>query len=485
MTERDAQSSVIPEKNLLAFEPIRSKVLSLIDNEKIPSMAIAVAKDGEIIWQEAFGFADKEKNLLATVNSIYPVGSMAKSITATGLMVLVDRGKVNLSDPVEKYLPKNKIRVFEGNSNDLTVKSVLNMSGGIPHGWLIYNESAKSLFSTETLSESAISVFPPGEEEYSNFSYAIPEFLIEEVMQQSFSDFMQSSVFRPLGMMHSSFHFVKNREKDFTTRYGAELETLPQKYQAPVGSANFYCSIHDVIRYALFHLKQLPDQTNVIRDETLDIMHSVTGKATQNAIFGLGWGILDIEEGIKCLISNGRVSGGSSALMIIPSKNLAIACLLNMSTDWVNPYADNIVFEIADLFVPNFSEKLEKIQESFETENSPKPYEPSPSLLGEWDGYLLFKKEIPVQITFNSEGGIHLRVEKQKDQELNNAAILKDYLMGSLKKPLSIEELPENNKVSIKLKIEDQRIYGYMSIQYSTEQAYISIPYYIHLERQW
>ena len=91
------QTTVAPDP---MFETIRANILERVESGEIPSMAVAVSQRGEIIWEEAFGWADRESGIPATPETVYPLGSLSKSITATGIMILVERGVIGLDDPV-------------------------------------------------------------------------------------------------------------------------------------------------------------------------------------------------------------------------------------------------------------------------------------------------------------------------------------------------------------------------------------------------
>ena len=85
------------------IDTVRDHVAQLVDAGEIPSMSIAVSWHGEIYWEEAFGWADQEKRVPATVDTRYALASVSKPLTATAFMILVDRGFVSLEDPVNAY----------------------------------------------------------------------------------------------------------------------------------------------------------------------------------------------------------------------------------------------------------------------------------------------------------------------------------------------------------------------------------------------
>jgi CubicO group peptidase (beta-lactamase class C family) len=115
------------------FSEVRELIIDQVSTGGAPSIAVAVADNGEIVWEEAFGWSDVENRVRATPNTMYRLGSISKTITATGLMLLVEEGKVNLDKPAVEYLPKVvKPRAFEGEVQGVTVRHLLNHRAGMP-----------------------------------------------------------------------------------------------------------------------------------------------------------------------------------------------------------------------------------------------------------------------------------------------------------------------------------------------------------------
>ena len=96
------------------FEAARKKIREAVDDGKVPSIAVAVSRGSEIVWEEAFGYANREQNIAATPRTPYSLASISKPITATGLMILVERGQVGLDQPINRYLGKAKLRAGIG-----------------------------------------------------------------------------------------------------------------------------------------------------------------------------------------------------------------------------------------------------------------------------------------------------------------------------------------------------------------------------------
>src|SRR4029077_15085253 len=86
------------------FESVRESIRRQLVETQSPSIAVAVAKDGKIIWEQGFGWADRERRIAADEHTLYSMASISKPITATGLMTLVEAGKIDLDRPVNDYL---------------------------------------------------------------------------------------------------------------------------------------------------------------------------------------------------------------------------------------------------------------------------------------------------------------------------------------------------------------------------------------------
>src|SRR5881296_3286584 len=96
------------------FAHIRELIRQRLVEQTIPSLAVAVARDGEILWEEGFGWADRENRVPATEHTMYSLASISKPITTTGLMVLKERGKLELDRPVNEYLGAAKLKAWIG-----------------------------------------------------------------------------------------------------------------------------------------------------------------------------------------------------------------------------------------------------------------------------------------------------------------------------------------------------------------------------------
>lgn len=109
------------------FNSIKDSILKKIDNGDIPSLSVAVIENGEIIWMESFGYADKENKIKATPGTLYGIASISKPVTATGIMKLVEDGRIDLDSDIESYLKDVHLIYYVNNSDRVTCRNLWNM----------------------------------------------------------------------------------------------------------------------------------------------------------------------------------------------------------------------------------------------------------------------------------------------------------------------------------------------------------------------
>jgi CubicO group peptidase (beta-lactamase class C family) len=121
------------------FAAVRAAMRRFVDSGDAPSVAVSVARDGRIVWEEAIGWANRERAIRATPNTMYPLASISKSLTATAVMVLVERGTIDLDAPTNRYLGSSRLTGLAGNSDSATIRRVLSHTAGLPlHSQIYY-----------------------------------------------------------------------------------------------------------------------------------------------------------------------------------------------------------------------------------------------------------------------------------------------------------------------------------------------------------
>jgi CubicO group peptidase (beta-lactamase class C family) len=189
------------------FDTLRDFIRKQLVETSTPSLAVAVARDGKILWEEGFGWADREKRIGATEHTLYSLASISKPITATGLMTLVQAGKIDLDRPVNDYLGDAKLRARVGDVAQATVRRVANHTSGLPlHYQFFYvDEPYRRPSMDETILRYGNLMTVPGERyEYSNLGFGILDYVIERTAGVPYEDYMRREVFLKLGLTHTT-----------------------------------------------------------------------------------------------------------------------------------------------------------------------------------------------------------------------------------------------------------------------------------------
>lgn len=464
------------------LEPVIKKIDSLIEAKVIPSASIAITKGDAVIWQQSYGWADIEKQIKATPETVYGLGSLSKSVTATGVMTMVENGVIDLEDSVNPLISPAQLKAYVGQPNDVKVWHLLNMAAGIPHGWTSYtdqknvpeSDSEKDAFLTRT----GLITFPPGKvHQYSNYSLGVADLLIERVSNQSLEDYMQQAVFQPLGMEHTFTRYNSERGEEFATFYNSDLEVIEHYDFLPRGGGGFYSSASDLANYGRFFLKnKVKGQKKILKANTIDLMFDFD--RGPESFMGLGW----FNTG-HSLVSNGRISGAQSMITLVPSEDMAVVCLVNASPN--ASIADEIADQIIDLLVPNLEKQLtyEKYAAIYET-----PYELNDQLAGKWNGTIETQdKKLPLTIDFRVDGKVYLKIGEEQEQLLENV-IFNQYnkLEASFESKIPVPEFTgdEATYTLLSLYLDGKKLVGHATPMFSNERGSFCYGAFVSLEKE-
>ncbi len=329
------------------FDPVREFIRAQMVQSGAPTSSFAVAGDGKILWEEGFGWSDREQRIPATEHTMYSMASISKPITATGLMVLVQTGKIDLDKPVNDYLGNAKLRARVGDAAQATVRRVANHTSGLPlHYQFFYiDEPYRRPSMDETILRYGNLVTIPGEKfEYSNLGFGILDYVISRVSGKPYEDYMREEVFRKLGLMQTSVGIGPGQEKLTATRYGEDGLPIPFYDFDHRGASAIFASAHDLVRFGLFHLKaHLADQAPILSDASIDEMHRATSREGSGSGYGIGWMADDMTGGYHVLSHTGGMGGVATALRLIPSEKLAIVVLCNAGINLPHRVANEIM----------------------------------------------------------------------------------------------------------------------------------------------
>ncbi|MEJ5261913.1 MAG: serine hydrolase [Ignavibacterium sp.] len=325
-------SILYPQKNdIETFKKLSSYLQTYLDYKRIPSISAGVYKSGKIYWLDAKGLIDLENFVPAKNTSLYRIASITKSITAVAVMQLYEKGLIDLDAEINTYVP-----YFPKKKWKLTVRHLLNHTGGIRSYRSEEEFNSKMFYSTTrdavlTFANDDL-LFEPGTKyNYTSLGYSLLAALIENVSKTSFENYLRRNIFEPAGMKATRvdrqrsiiYERVRGYEKSPDRRFiNSPLADLSLK----VAGGGLISTSEDLLLFVKALLEE-----KLISKKTLQLMLSPTIlKTSQRINYGFGFSLADASDSLKWFGHEGRGTGFSSGLMIVPDEELASVYLINI-----------------------------------------------------------------------------------------------------------------------------------------------------------
>jgi CubicO group peptidase (beta-lactamase class C family) len=384
------------------FTKAKAIINDYISNKNFPSISIAVVKEGKIIWEEGFGYADIENKRKATSSTPYYIASITKTMTATALMKMTEQGLINLDSPVNKYLKRWQVTSYRWHASAATVKSVMSHTSGLTtfNFWCRTDSLTCANMDDEVMSRYAKLLSTPGHFDYSNIGYGVLDHLIRDVSGVTYTEYMRREIFQPLGM-NDTFVACNPLPAGVAISYtgvpGSDpvLADYPHSHTYCAGASTVYSSVHDLALFAMLHLGDLK-MNAVITGGSVKTMQDTVARIG-SGYYGLAWWIDMDYNGYKGLLAQGGTWNAQAWMELIPSEDVAVIVVGNKGDG--SPYRA-IIDDVLTELLPEF--KANMIAES----QLPKPEklstkEPEPPA-SKWKGVVkTYKGDIPVVFNFN------------------------------------------------------------------------------------
>jgi CubicO group peptidase (beta-lactamase class C family) len=319
--------------------------------QHIPGLSLAVVRDGRVVRSGGYGAASLELNAPATPDTVYPLASLTKPLTATAVLLLAEDGKLGLDDKIGRFLQKTPAAWRE-----VTVGQLLAQTSGIKdylnelHGKTCNGTSPEEI--TAAVGELPLS-FPPGSRwEYSNTNYVVLQRILQAVSGKSYDELLAERVFRPLGMAATRRNrpddVVPNRAAGYAWD-GERMRNSPYLEPTLYGNADagLLSSVLDLARWdiALSGGRLL----TAAGRERMERPARLAGGAA--APYGLGWH-LDTVNGRRLVYHDGNLAGSASWLGRYPDDRLTVIVLTNRG----DARAGRIGRHVAGLLAPVLSD---------------------------------------------------------------------------------------------------------------------------------
>ncbi|MCI0390821.1 MAG: serine hydrolase [Acidobacteria bacterium] len=347
-----AQNESAP-KNLNGFDGFVEQVMK---DWHVPGIAVAIVKDGKVVYAKGYGYRDVKKGLKVTPDTLFAIGSCSKAFTATALAILVDEGKLDWDKPLRDYLPDFRLSDAFATQHMRPRDLVTHQSGLPRHDLVWYGSplSRKELF--ERLQYLEPSKPLHAKFQYNNLMFMTAGVLIERVSGSTWEEFVRRKILDPLGMKTSNFS-VKDSQKmpDYSLPYREEkgnVNEIPFRNIDAIGPAgSINSSVNEMANWLLMQLgKGKFDGRQVISEKSLNEIHTpqiVAGgdlKYDESfySSYAMGWAVTSY-RGHPSLSHGGGIDGFTSQVRFLPKDQLGVMVLTNSSSPASGLIASNAV----------------------------------------------------------------------------------------------------------------------------------------------
>jgi CubicO group peptidase (beta-lactamase class C family) len=331
---------------------------------RVPGLALAVVKDGEVFLVRGYGHRDRERQLPVTPRTLFAIASLTKSFTVTGLGMLADEKKLDWDRPVRDYLPD--FRLHERIPGDrVTARDLVTHRTGLPRHdalWYVTKLSRRELYDR-------LHYLEPTKDlryayQYNNLAYLTAGVLLERVSGRTWEDFIRQRLFGPLGMTRANFSVsdsARAEDAALPCEDRGEVRRVPFRNidaMAPAGGIN--ASAEEMARYLQFHVNrgkhanrqllsqavseemQAPQMVIPLKVQKHDLFHE-PGDST----YGMGF-VVTRHRGQRMLQHAGSLDGFIALLSFLPEKKMGVVALSNLWSQDFNPVPTIVTREIYD-----------------------------------------------------------------------------------------------------------------------------------------
>jgi CubicO group peptidase (beta-lactamase class C family) len=318
-------------------EHLDSRIRKLMRQYTIPGVTVAVVQNGEIVYTMAYGEADRETGRKMTADMPVRVQSISKSVTAWAVLKLVEEGKLNLDDPVSKYIRDWEFPDSAYSPDGVTVRRLLCHTAGLPLGnvFSLYAPEEPTPSLKESLTESAVLFQKPGEGfSYSNVGYNLLELLIEEVTGRDFAEYMKSEILAPLGMNHSDFEWNAGTLAAAPLGYTLNGKAVSHYRYPERASGGLLSTAEDIARFCIAGMRHFSEQ-KILTHSGVEQLYSP--QANRLGVYSMvfdAYGFGYYTERGPAVSHGGQGTGWMSHFHAAPETGDAIVILTNSQRSW-------------------------------------------------------------------------------------------------------------------------------------------------------
>lgn len=339
-------------KNVMSHNTLSDFVEATAIKFGIPGVAVGVWADSQEIYA-CHGVTSIENPLPVDKDTLFVLGSITKTYTATALMRLVADGLVELDAPVRRYVPELRL-ADEKTSAEITVLNLLNHTSGLDWGLILDTGEGNDAIATYVAKMAELKQISPPEvrASYSQAGYNLLGRIIEKVTGLSYEQAIASLLFEPLSMSNSFF----NRDDIMTRRFAVghnpsddeklSVARLWRRWRGDNPGGGLASSVSDQLRWARFHIGDgcTDNGVRILPTELLQHMKKPTVELRSSTLgdnIGICWFLRDV-DGVNTVGHGGSANGQFAELLTVPERNFAIIAVSNASPNGI-PFNQAIV----------------------------------------------------------------------------------------------------------------------------------------------
>jgi CubicO group peptidase (beta-lactamase class C family) len=313
---------------------------------KVPGIAVAIVKDGKIVYAQGYGYRDVKRQLKVTPDTLFAIGSCSKAFTAAALGLLVDEKKLEWDKPVRTYLPE--LMLYDDyTTTHIRPRDLVSHQSGLPRHdrvWLGSPLARQELFARLRYLEPSAPLH--AKYQYNNLMFMTAGILLERVTGVTWEEFVRQRIFVPLGMKNSNTSVITSQKAaDYSLPYGeekGEIKEIPFRNIDAIGPAgSINSSVNEMTNWLLLQLnkgkfngKQIISERSLLETQTPQ-MYAGSDLAkydeTSYSLYAMGWGV-NVYRGHLMLAHSGGIDGFTSYVRLLPKDQIGIVVLTNSSS---------------------------------------------------------------------------------------------------------------------------------------------------------
>lgn len=315
-----------------------------------PGCALAVARDGRIIYEKGYGLANIEENVVITPKTVFDIGSTSKQFTAASILLLEKQGKLSLSDDIRKYLPE-----IPDYGRKITILNLLNHTSGLRDYLTLFDLAGVNVDSVTTDDDALAIVahqkalnFEPGSEWlYSNTGFFLLSVIVKRVSGETLARFAEENIFAPLQMANTVYRddhtlIVPNRALAYEGKEKTSGYSINVSYFEQTGDGAVHTSVEDLQKWdENFYSGKVGGKELLAELQEPGKLND--GKALHYAK-GLATGEY---RGLKVVEHGGSWGGYRAQLLRFPEQHFSVVCLCNLGN--ANP--EKRALQVADIYL--------------------------------------------------------------------------------------------------------------------------------------